>query len=263
MLSARLGYTQYGSQFRAKTRALEKALIKVFPSTTLHYPDGPIPLRSSDIPGYTPSALSNGIEDDIEAFGWWRRKDGTPIYDGIEKGLARVAETIKAEGPFDGAIGFSQGGALAAMIAALLEPDRKRSFDTICATDEEKLPYPPSFCDTNGGIIQSPLKFVIVYSGFAAPLEKYEGFYNPRIKTPILHFLGSLDTVVDENRGKKLIEACETNKRKVVIHPGGHFVPSQKPWLDAVLSFVQVSLSGVSHSDKSIEPSAEDMDLPF
>ena len=258
-----IGYTQYGSQFHAKTRALEKALVKAFPSTTLHYPNGPISLRPSDIPGYSLSADPNGSGDEIEAFGWWRRKDGTPIYDGIEKGLARVAETIKTEGPFDGAIGFSQGGALAAMVAALLENDRKRSFDVLCATDGEKIPYPTSFQHANGDIIQPPLKFAIVYSGFAAPLEKYEGFYNPKIKTPILHFLGSLDTVVDEKRGNQLIAVCESSEKRIIIHPGGHFVPSQKPWLDATVSFVKDGLSGASKGDKRMEQSAEAMDMPF
>ena len=237
--------------------------MKAFPSITLHYPDGPILLRSSDIPGYTPSAEPNVFGDDIETFGWWRRKDGTPIYDGIQKGLARVAETIMTEGPFDGAIGFSQGGALAAMVAALLEKDREKGFESLCATDREKIPYPTSFYDANGGIIQRPLKFAIVYSGFAAPSEKYEGFYNPKISTPILHFLGSLDTVVDEKRGRQLIEACESNEKRVVVHPGGHFVPSQKPWLDAAVAFIRDNLSKAGDKNNKIEQSAEDMDVPF
>ncbi|MCJ1356090.1 MAG: hypothetical protein MMC33_006084 [Icmadophila ericetorum] len=255
------GYTQSGALFHAKTRALEKAIVKAFPSSTLYYPTGPIGLRPQDIPGYTPSTAFDG--DEADAFGWWRRKDGTTIYEGIEKGLERVAETMKQEGPFTGVIGFSQGGAMAAMITSLLEPGRNQVFDKLSATSPGKLAFPASLLDSNGQLIQLPLKFAIIYSGFAAPAERYEGFYNPKINTPVLHFFGSLDTVVDESRGKLLVAGCEKGEKMVVVHPGGHFVPSQKIWLDTTTNFIRQCLEEQKIVKAEPEESVEDMDVPF
>ena len=237
---------------------------KVFPSSILHYPTGPIPLRPSDIPGFVPSSTANELSNEAESFGWWRRKNDTAIYQGIEKGLARVAETIQDEGPFDGVIGFSQGGALAAMVASLLEPGRRQAFDALCARQSEKFPYPISFIGKNGEPLQQPLKFAIIYSGFAAPFEYYEGFYNPKIKISVLHFLGSLDTVVEEKRSRLLIDSCEDTDHNVLVHPGGHFLPSQKIWLEGAVAFIRKNIEdGDDISKKPEEKRVEDMDVPF
>ncbi|MCJ1312403.1 hypothetical protein MMC25_006077 [Agyrium rufum] len=298
------GYTQSGPLFRSKTRALEKTLQKAFPGTTLTYPSGPIPLRASDIPGFQPSSTPshhssspattdsstanregaqsgtvNGEEEEPTAFAWWRRKDGSsgPVYTGIEEGLARVAQTIRSEGPFDGAIGFSQGGCVAPMVASLLESGRREAMDALHAREEAQMRFPSSFL-TGEGVkgqggkegeegspvqIQEPLKFVVQYSGFRAPAEFYDGFYEPRIRTPVLHFLGGLDTVVDEGRTRALIDACEEGEGRVIVHPGGHFVPSGKAQLDVVVGFIRECLKGENGERKNEEESVEDMDVPF
>ena len=257
-----LGYTQSGPLFHAKTRALEKALLKAFPSSTLHYPTAPLALRPADIPGYTPSGLDED-PDKVEAFGWWQRREGAAVYSGIDRGLGRVAETIHSEGPFDGVIGFSQGGAVAAMVASLLEPGRHQIFETNYAKNHQKYPYPSSFLDRNREPIQRPLKFAIVYSGFAAPFELYSSFYEPEIKTPVLHVLGSLDTVVEEKRSRFLQDSCERSEERTAVHPGGHFVPNQKIWVDIVIGFIRSCLGESKSMDEETDESVEGMDVPF
>jgi predicted esterase len=79
-----------------------------------------------------------------------------------------------------GVLGFSQGAALAGMLAASLEPSRAWGTAGLATTHE-------------------PLAFAVCYSGFRAPGERCHGFYEPPISTPILHFIGSLDTVVEES----------------------------------------------------------------
>ena len=111
--------------------------------------------------------------------------------------------------------------------------------------------------------MQRPLRFAVSYSGFVAPGEKYRGFYEPKISTPVLHVLGQLDVVVDEARARTLVAACEEGEKRVVMHPGGHFVPSQKPWLDAVVGFIKECMEGNANQKKEPEVSAEDMDVPF
>ena len=143
------------------------------------------------------------------------------------------------EGPFDGVIGFSQGGCAAGIVAALLDAGRKRAMNSLHAKHPENIPYPESFNGEFDGQLQAPLKFVIVYSGFAAPKEYYRGFYDPKVtSTPSLHVIGSMDTVVEESRSRELAGKWEEGEATVVVHPGGHFVPSAKMWLDIVVGFV-------------------------
>ena len=49
----------------------------------------------------------------------------------------------------------------------------------------------------------------------------------------------------------------------MVVHPGGHFVPSQKPWLDAVVRFVKECVEGKKEKGERDDIKAEDMDVPF
>lgn len=266
------GYTQSGPLFHAKSRALTKHIQKAFPlhEVIASYPTAPIRLLPSDIPGYEPS--DTGVPDeDIEAYGWWRRSNSAnpPLYTGIEQGLTAVAKVLSEEGPFDGVIGFSQGAALAGMLAGLLEPGRKEVFAQFEKDQSEGaagLPFPSAF-EESSGFSHPPLKFALCYSGFRAPGPRYRGFYdNPSIQTPVLHILGSLDAVVEESRSRALIDACVGNSEKdglVIWHPGGHFLPSQRPFLDAAVRFIQEQLSKGGQGARDEEEDVNDMDVPF
>lgn len=254
------GYTQSGPLFHAKTKALEKSLHKAFPGISLHYPTGPLRLKVSEVPGHDSSADPS---DEIEAYGWWRRSDTSdpPEYIGIEDGLATVAKTIEAEGPFDGVLGFSQGAAMAAMVTSLLEGDlRKEAFKASRTRSKLAMPFPASFAH----LTQPPLKFCVAYSGFIAPGERYSGFYQPCIRTPVCHFVGSMDTVVEEARTNTLIDAAGgPDKTTVVVHPGGHFVPNQRQYLDTVVSFIQAHMMNTNPQSTTPEERVEEMDVPF
>lgn len=137
----------------------------------------------------------------------------------------------------DGVVGFSQGGFVASLLAAVLENDRK-------------LPPPPAEAgnakahdnswattlrEANGG---KALKFAVVYSGFFAPQPDLAWLYEPnKITTPTLHYIGSLDTVVEEGRSRGLVARCE--EPVVVVHPGGHYVPVSKEWVNPLVGFVR------------------------
>ena len=281
------GYTQSGPLFHAKTKALEKSLAKAFPAApapghlathpggiSLHYPTAPIKLSYADIPGVNVDGADSNDEQP-EAYGWWRRKgDSEPYtYEGMEQGLATVAESMTRDGPFDGVIGFSQGGAAAGMVAALLEDGRRAAFEA--AQSKGGIRFPDSFTKDSGYIeesVQAPLKFAVSYSGFGASTNSlYQAFYEPQIQTPMMHFLGSLDTVVSEERSLRLVEACANGKGKdggvqrVVYHPGGHFLPSsQKQYVAALVAFIREVMSEqVASAPKKEEESVEDMELPF
>ncbi|KAF1983855.1 FSH1-domain-containing protein [Aulographum hederae CBS 113979] len=281
------GYTQSGPMFRIKTRALEKNLSKHFPAgLELVYPTAPIHLSKADIPTWDQTSVSANAsfnndslaaepeEEKPDAWSWWRRKgDAEPYrYEGIEIGLGKIAEVLKEQGPFDGVIGFSQGAAAAGMLASLLEEGRREAFEKAQANGGMR--YPECFEEDSGYVtdtIHPPLKFAVSYCGFGAPNPLYQAFYDPVIKTPMMHFIGSVDTVVEEKRSLLLVNACDgletADKAKetgrLVYHPGGHYLPSSQPqYLGALVTFLKEAMAG-GKQEKPEEEKAEDMDVPF
>lgn len=88
----------------------------------------------------------------------------------------------------------------------------------------------------------------------------YTAFYSPKIRTPMLHFIGSLDTVVVEERTLTSHNACENSR--LVYHPGGHYVPaSQREFVGVLIGFMREQLE--KQEVKAKEESVEDMEMPF
>lgn len=192
------------------------------------------------------------------------------MYEGLEGGLDVIAGCIRDKGPFEGVVGFSQGAAAAAMVASLLEGRRRVEAFQRAEREGGGMRFPDGFLarkdddDGGGGFVQGPLKFAVCYSGFCAPGRRYGAFYEPRIGTRVLHVLGQVDVVVEEGRGRALVGVCEGGEGRVVVHPGGHFVPSQKPWLDAVVGFVRECVEGGGgREEEEVDVRVEDMDVPF
>lgn len=233
------GYTQSGPLFRAKTRALEKLLTKLLAPISLLpaciYPTAPNRLRADDIPGYQPppDPQPEGFEPDTWA--WWRRDDATGEYRLLDEGMAAVAASIAEAGGIDAVVGFSQGGALAALVASALE---ERTLPEGAEGD-----WARGLREANGG---RPVKFAVSYSGFYAPVDQLRFCYEPKIKTPTLHYLGSLDTVVEESRSQGLVDRCE--EPLVLTHPGGHHVPVSKEWAMPLAGFIK------QHAEEPKEP---------
>ncbi|KAI9758171.1 MAG: hypothetical protein M4579_003145 [Chaenotheca gracillima] len=291
------GYQQSGSLFHAKTRVLEKALQKAFPAApavghlpaypggvSLIYPTAPIRLHATDLPsshnssgtgsrsgdaGASASASTSGTatpKDDNEqpeAYGWWIRDEQTGEYNHFERGLSAIAETLEREGDVAGAIGFSQGAGAAAIVASLLEEGRREAFTAAGKEGKEPaMAFPESFLrEGDSGksrMVHAPLKFGIIYSGMAADRTAlYRALYEPKVKTPLLHFIGSLDVLVEEARSLRLVEKSvdwnaepgqeghqedTSASRRVIYHPGGHFLPTQKQYVMAVIGFIKATL---------------------
>jgi fermentation-respiration switch protein FrsA (DUF1100 family) len=161
---------------------------------------------------------------------------------GLEHSLDSLADIIRAEGPFDGIIGFSFGAGVALLVASLLEPGRKGAFDQLDGPGS--VGFPKSFIPTKGNAVekssslQSPLKFAIVFSGLAAEHKRYRAFYYPEIKTPTLHFIAKWDTVVEKRQSLALVDACE-KVEAVIYHPGAHYVPRQRIFVQKAAAFVK------------------------
>ena len=228
------GYTQSGPLFRAKTRALEKMLAKTLAPVSLApsliYPSAPNRLRPQDIPGYQPPAEGDGEEDgdqEFDCWAWWRKDEASGEYRFFDEGMVTIAAAIKEAGGVDGVCGFSQGGAATGIVTAALEPGRS-------PPEGPEGDWARQLREANDG---KPLKFAVPYSGFFPPVDKLRWCFEPKITTPTLHILGSLDTVVDESRSQGLIDRCEDPL--VVVHPGGHHVPVSKEWVMPLAGFIK------------------------
>ena len=173
----------------------------------------------------------------------------------METGLDAIAGAIREMGGIDGVIGFSQGAAAAAMVASLLQPGRRGTFSSYLEMHPGAFAWPRSW-DGLPELHPEGLKFAVSYSGFYAPNDLYRGFYEPNIETRVLHFIGSLDSVVEESRSLALVEVTENPS--TVYHPGGHFVPAGKQMAGVLVGFIKDCCAV-----KKVEESAEDMDVPF
>ncbi|KAK4186338.1 putative seine hydrolase [Podospora australis] len=241
------GYTQSGPLFRAKTRALEKLLAKALSPINLVpaliYPTAPNRLYPKDIPGYQPpsSSETEDAENEIDSWAWFRKDEATSEYRLFKEGMLSLASSIsEAGGGIEGVIGFSQGGCIASVLASALETERE-------VGNEESKEWVEKLREANGG---ERLKFAVIYSGFwAVPESLSSWLYQPKVKTPTLHYLGGLDTVVDESRSLGLVERCEEPKH-VLTHPGGHYVPVSKEWVMPLAGFVKKSLEDAAPSQK-------------
>ncbi|RAK93376.1 dihydrofolate reductase [Aspergillus costaricaensis CBS 115574] len=221
------GYTETGESFRADIRGLEKALVEAFPA--------------APAPGYHPD-YPDGVEL-VYPDGTWRLKptDWERYIPGTDPGLPDALEKLgnimRTQGPFAGVIGFSQGGFLTGLITSLLEPGRKSVFEK-AEVESGGIPFPKSF----DGV--EPIKFSISCCGFAGLNLRYKAFYSPKISGPMLHMNGQFDDVVYYKRSRTLIDATTgAEEEKVLIHPGGHSVPTSKLYTDAMIMFIKGRLA--------------------
>lgn len=194
---------------------------------TLVYPTAPINLRPQDIPGYTPPEGTDPAAK-TDAWAWFRKDDATGTYRGLDEGMASLAEAVKAAGGVDAVLGFSQGGAVAGLVAAALETGRR---DVPPGPEND---WARALREANAN---KPLRFAVSYSGFYATPNSLAWCYDPTVVTPTLHVLGGLDTIVEESRSRGLVDRCVDPT--VVVHPGGHHVPVSKEWAMALVAFVK------------------------
>lgn len=209
-------------------------------NATRIYPTGPHRLQPSDIPGFQPRE-GDDANAELDCFGWFFHDEEPGILRGLSEGMRAIAEAIREVGGVDGVLGFSQGGAVGALVAAALEGDRE------LPEDEEQRAWTERLREANGG---RPLQFCVVYSGFVTrPGAQLGWLYEGQIKTPTCHFFGSTDSVVEESRCRGLADKCVAPE--VVVHPGGHHVPVRKEWVAPLIGF----LKKVLEKDETVKAS--------
>jgi len=127
---------------------------------------------------------------------WWSYNQERTRAPGLEETLEVLRKAL-GEQTFDGVFGFSQGAALAVLIAAILE--RPHTY--------------PSFVN-DGKPLHPPLQFCIAVSGFRLTDPVTEKIYESPYKTPTLHILGEKDKIVSISRSQPLLDLGESKKKR-------------------------------------------------
>ncbi|KAG8162667.1 hypothetical protein KVR01_007145 [Diaporthe batatas] len=155
-----------------------------------------------------------GIE---EAFGkqeaYYSYFDGT--LQSIHQAVLDLAEYLDSEGPFDGVIGFSQGGALAATLLAAESRGLLPPFETTGNDSRLKCAI---FLSCG-----QPWDFAALESGVERRLSaEADGVC---IRIPTAHFWGSND--MEGFLGNhEVVSLCEEKNRVVSVHKSGHGIPT-------------------------------------
>lgn len=149
--------------------------------------------------------------------------------------MSTIASAIRQARGVDGVCGFSQGAAATGIVAAALEPEREVPQGENAAASQ----WVRELREANAG---QPLKFAVSYSGFWATPASLGFLFEPKIVTPMMHYLGSLDTVVEEDRSQGFADRCQNVT--TVIHPGGHYVPVSKEWVMPLAGFIKQNILG-------------------
>lgn len=181
----------------------------------------------------------------------------------VESAQAYIHEIIEDEGPFDGVMGFSQGGALAASL--ILEHNKTNPGHDlfkfaifVCAT----LPFNvddyrglESWKLAKSGDVKFSHEFagevdVKEPLGFPDGLdEPILGRYHPAktpkdtIKVPTFHLVGRADPYGPQS--ETLAAMCEPAQRSVMEHVGGHRVPKDAKTSSIVAKSIAVMLDRV------------------
>lgn len=231
------GYSQNSVTFRTKLRRLEERLHQTFPNTELVWPEGPLQLNPSDVPGCEYASSERQKLEGPELRAWFHLRYVQDPPHGLFQSLDMLAEVLERDGPFDGVIAFSQGTILAAILASLLQGEtRLEAFQRTVQTSPEIMPYPEAFMKLQ----HPPLKFGIMYAGRVGTTSYSDWLYeNPPIDTPFCHFVGRWDPMVDhEERDAVLTKLSSSPDSRTIVHAGGHFVPVDDMNTDHVLDFL-------------------------
>lgn len=165
------------------------------PSLDLRFPDAP-------------HAATGPAQDAVQStwpgmpyYEWWDKvADGK--YAGAEKTLDYLRDYEQMHGPFEGVVGFSQGGALASLLCAQASSSRG--------------PMPS-------------LRFALVMSGFcpADPSLKAQMTAAAPVRMPALFVYGK-GWEFERQGTEQLANLWAAGAAKVVEHGGGHVVPRAK-----------------------------------
>lgn len=191
------GLRQNGAVFRARAKKMRRALDDL---AELSFATSPLRYALRGATREAAIEALGEVPDFPMQQAWWHPSDDNRRYDGFDDSLAYLEGVFREQGPFDGVIGFSQGGTLAAVLAAMQ-------------------PHP--------AIV---FKFVVCISAFPSRAGAHAALVRPgSVAMPSLHIYGERDALVTPDRSRALFDVFAPGTASIVAHGGGHFVPGAWP----------------------------------
>jgi|SRR6185369_7765029 len=138
---------------------------------------------------------------------WWNASDDGLEYLGWEETRDLVSAALERYAPAS-ILGFSQGGILAAAVAALSRAGQ--------------LP---------------PVHAAVLIAGRKPRAAQLQAAFMEPIAMPSLHVWGERDTLTGQYC-EELVDCFSAPQREVVRWPGGHVVPTRGPAHEAIVRFV-------------------------
>jgi hypothetical protein len=138
---------------------------------------------------------------------WWDRQGEE--YIGSDLSVHVVAQYEQEHGPFDGIIGFSQGGCLTAMLTALNQEQAGKLF-----------PH---------------LKFAVILSGFFPRVPAFRALHPDPVPLPVMSIYGESDFLKEDC----LQLSNHFSNLTVAQHSGGHEPPTKNNGEGALLQLNQ------------------------
>jgi predicted esterase len=138
---------------------------------------------------------------------WWNASDDGLEYQGWEETLDLVSAALERYAPAS-ILGFSQGGILAAAVAALSRAGQ--------------LP---------------PVHAAVLIAGRKPRAARFQAAFTEPVDLPSLHVWGERDTLTGQYC-EELVDCFSTPQREVVRWAGGHQLPTRGPAHEAIVRFV-------------------------
>jgi pimeloyl-ACP methyl ester carboxylesterase len=196
------GFTMNAAGLKHMMAELEPRLA---PSVDLVYPDAPHTASEASVAGI--AQLMGGFRPKPPNLQWWNAGDDGVAYVGWEATRERLARELEAH-PRAGLLGFSQGAAVAAALAA--------------ASSRGLFP---------------PVRFVVAVAGFVPRAHDIAPLFADPVRVPSLHVWGLADGMA--KHAPRLAERFDPAQRELITWPGRHIVPTTGAAADAIVAFVQ------------------------
>jgi dienelactone hydrolase len=135
-------------------------------------------------------------------FGWWH--DG---FRGWERTRDWATDLLRTAPRFDGIFGFSQGAALAGLLAALRDSEPSLGFE-----------------------------FAIMVGGFTSTMPQHAALFRRKLTVPSVHVIGRSDMIVPPD--DSLLLADRFADPLIIEHAGGHVIPGSAAVTAPVVDFL-------------------------
>lgn len=224
------GFLQNGKVFSEKSSGIRKLLKKS--NIQCDYIDASVILDRKDVPFEMDDEKWQTILDTEVNKAWFYHSDISRELD-LTSAIKTVTEHIKANGPYDGIVGFSQGAALASIITNKIT---------------ELVPSHPQF---KVSLLFSAYSFTEPdpeHEGQLRITSKFVDSFKPREDrtTKIIFVYGLADMAVPCERSKFLYNYYTNGKELpdclVFEHLGGHMVPNKKDIIRPIVEEINSSL---------------------